>query len=248
MSSSDDLKQHVNRELETFHRDAQKALETFDEFEKIVSEINDIKQAYEANLKDASERAKGLDHYIENAKTKLFLLERDMVATLDRLKNIEAECCQQMVKIQEEMNKLQEGLQDLHSSVNDKIDQNMGALQEMIEQRFSGIDENLKNQAINHSKEIQSLDSKLNSVQHTLISDLESSRNEYRESFTKIDQNMGALQEMIEQRFSKIIDQRLNSLESMITRQHKCLIRMAVGIGLILIGLVGEIVIPLVLR
>ncbi len=207
MARLDDL-EHVNRELEAFRAQAKEALKTFDELEKVVSEFSELKQACESIQKSASEKVGILDRYTTEVKQTWSVLENETRTTLKRLNNAEAELCQRFdklqqdteqrwTKIQEDILGIQNDLQTANHNLRTELLRKAHDLHGESEQRFSEVNKRLDEQASRHEEAIQGLEAHIGEVHDALVADLETSRQEYRESFGKFELRLTALESRI---------------------------------------------------
>lgn len=272
MARLDELEQ-VDKELKTFRDQAAAALKALNELERLVSEFSELRRESESNLKRASERAEGLERYTAELRETWSTLEADTRATLEKLKDIEAEVRKRFDELQQSIDRVWtetqednlkvqndllaaqqhlraeleqtikalreesgqhfsevDGRLDRHSSRIDEIQQESeqrwtkqqddlikvqndllaaqrnirSELGRMIndlygesEQRFSEFNKSLDRLASMHEEAIQSTYVHIDEVRNKLVTDLDGSRREYRESFSKLDTRLITLESQV---------------------------------------------------
>jgi len=158
----------VDHELKDFRSRALDTLKALDEFEKLVSEYSELKQAYEAIQKNAAERVEDLDRHIGGIDQAWSVLETDTRNALEQLNYAKLELSQEFDKLQkdhdtrwtksqEEFIRVQNDMHTAHQNMRNEVLRTVNDLHGDTEKRFGEFNKNFDSMATRQAESIQRL-------------------------------------------------------------------------------------------
>ena len=181
----------VDHELKDFRARALDTLKALNEFEKLVSEYSELKQAYEAVQKNAAERVEDLDRHIGGIDLAWSVLETDTLNALEQLNNAKHELSQKFDKLQkdhdkrwtksqEEFIRVQSDMQTAHQNLRNELLRSVNDLHGDSEQRFAEFNKNFDSLAARQAESIQHLRDQIGDLADSLTGGLETSLMEHK--------------------------------------------------------------------
>ena len=170
----------VDHELKDFRSRALDTLKALDEFEKLVSEYSELKQAYEAIQKNAAERIEDLDRHIGGIDQTWSVLETDTLNALEQINNAKLEHNQKFDKLQkdhdkrwtrsqEEFIRVQNDIQMAHQNLRNELLRSVNDLHGDSEQRFAEFNKNFDRLAARQAESIQHLRDQIGDIADSLV-------------------------------------------------------------------------------